>query len=129
MKFKSDKDKDLFFCLHPALILIFADLNWYAKYKHGVDLVITQTISSKIEDIALKRVSKAHRNAIAIDVRTKDLDVFVVEDIKNYINNKDEYQKYKYLANSGKKRLAYYHIGSEEHLHIALHSKFAIKSK
>jgi len=126
MKFKHKKDMSLFFTLHPALILIISDLNLYAKNKHGIELVITQTVSTQEQDKKLGRVSKAHQLNAACDIRTKDIDVFVVSDLIEYINNKPEYKEYHYLSNSGVKRLAYYHIGTEEHLHVALHSKYFI---
>ena len=126
MKFKSKKDKSKFFCLHPAIIMIFADLYNYTFEKHGVELVVTQTVSTPLMDKMLKRVSSAHRECRAIDVRTKDLDVYVLQDIMNYINDKEEYKQYHYVSKSGQKRLAYYHIGTAEHLHIAIHSKYKL---
>lgn len=122
----------MFFMLHPALIFIISDLNLYAKEKFNIDLVITQTVSTVEQDRKLNRVSAAHRSFAAADIRTKDLDPFVVQDLIQYINSKEEYKKYRYLSKSGIKRLAYYHVGSAEHLHIALHRKyfnFGIKSE
>jgi hypothetical protein len=127
IKFKNKKDIKLFCSLHPILIMIYADLFWYAKEKHNVELVITETVSTPKQDKKLGRVSKSHQFSAACDIRTKDLDVFVLEDILNYINNKKEYKKYHYLSRSGARRLAYYHIGSHEHIHLALHSKYFIK--
>lgn len=127
MKFKYERDIKIFTTLHPVLIMIFADLYNYAKVNHNVDLVITQTVSTPEIDKKLKRVSKSHQEHRAIDVRTKDLDAFIINDLENYLNSKPEYEQYKYLSRSGVKRLAFWHIGSGEHLHIALHSKFAIE--
>ena len=127
MKFKHDKDMTLFTSLHPALILVVADLVWYAQSMHYVQLTITQTISTVEEDRKLGRVSSAHRSGIACDIRTKDLDPFIVQDLIQYINTKEEYKHLHYLSNKGVKRLAYYHIGSAEHLHIALHKRYSIK--
>jgi len=110
MKFKSEQDKMLFTALHPILIMIYGDLAWYAKSMHGVDLMITQTISTPEQDAKLGRVSKAHQRGLAIDIRTKDLDAFVIDDLQNYLNTKFEYEQYKYLSLSGVYRLAYYHI-------------------
>lgn len=132
MKFKHEKDMLLFTSLHPALLLIISDLNWYAMSRHFVELTITQTISTIDEDRRLGRVSSAHRSGIACDIRTKDLDPFVVQDLIQYINTKEDYKHLHYLSNKGVKRLAYYHIGTAEHLHVALHKKysnFGIKSE
>lgn len=127
MMFKNEKDRQLIFTLHPALLMIFFDLNWYAKKTYNIDLTVTATASTLEEDLALNRVSTAHRDKIAIDIRTKGLGVFIIEDLINYVNSKPEYEEYQYLSFSGISRLAYFHIGSEEHIHLAIHSKFAIK--
>jgi len=126
IKFKNEKDIKLFYCLHPALILIFADLNNYAYEKHKIELTITSTISTIEEDIALGRTSNSHLECRAIDIRTKGIDAFIISDLVQYINGKLEYQKYRYVSKSGKSRLAYFHVGSEEHIHLAIHSKFKI---
>ena len=107
--------------------MIFSDLYWYAKVNHNVELVITQTISTPEIDKRLNRVSKSHLEKRAIDIRTKNLDKKVIDDLLYYINNKSAYKDYRYMSKSGVKRLAYYHIGTEEHLHLAIHKKFALK--
>lgn len=128
MKFKHKKDMSLFFTLHPYLILIFADLNAYAYDKYGIQLTVTATASTLEEDKKLGRVSSSHRNKIALDIRTSDLpDVFIIQDLVNYINSKEEYRDYRYLSNSGVYRLAYFHNNSNgDHIHLALHSRYAL---
>ena len=127
IKFKYKSDVKLFASLHPVLIMIFSDMWDYAYRNHGVSLVVTQTVSSKLIDQKLKRKSPAHSEHRAIDIRTKDLEPFVVQDIQNYINKKNAYLKYHYISMSGFSRLAYFHVGSAQHLHLAIHSKFAIQ--
>jgi hypothetical protein len=107
--------------------MIYCDLATYAKDTHGVDLVITQTVTTKEEDDKLGRVSDAHRTHRSLDIRTKDLDTTIVSDIVNYINNKWAYKKYHYVSNNGQTRLAYYHNGSAEHIHLAIHKRYSIK--
>jgi hypothetical protein len=123
--FKHEKDKDLFLGLHPILLMIFFDLRWYAKSHHGIDLIITATSSTKEEDEALGRTSLAHREKIALDIRSKNINTFITNDLINYINDKEEYEEYRYMSFSGISRLAYLHVGSAEHIHLALHSSFA----
>ena len=125
IKFKNEKDSMLFSLLHPALIMIYCDLFLYAKEKHNVELVITETITTKEQDKALNRTSDAHQKGIAVDIRTKGIDAFIVADIIEYINGRWVYKKYHYVSGSGVNRLAYYHIGSEEHIHLQIHQKFA----
>ena len=126
IKFKHKRDARLFCSLHPIVIMIFADMYRYAKDNYGIDLVVTQTVSNKFIDQKLKRKSPAHSQGRAIDIRTKDIDVFILNDILRYINNHPKYQKYKYVSLSGEKRLAYYHgeVGKNEHIHLAIHSKY-----
>lgn len=126
IKFKRRRDTTLFSALHPILIMIFVDLYTYTKDRHNVELVVTQTVSNKFIDQKLKRKSPSHSEHRAIDIRTKDLDVYVLQDILEYINTRPQYQQYKYLSLSGEKRLAYFHIGSAEHIHLCIHSKFKI---
>jgi len=126
IKFKNKKDVKLFCSLHPILIMIYADLFWYAKERHNIDLVVTETVSTSAIDKLLKRVSKSHTQCRAIDIRTRDIDAFVLEDIISYINNKPRYKKHHYLSSSGKKRLAYFHVGTAEHIHLAIHSKYSL---
>lgn len=127
MKFKKEKDKMLFTLLHPALIMIYADLCWYAKERHNIDLVVTSTVSTPAEDMELQRTSTAHQSRIALDIRTKNIDSFVTSDLIHYINSKDAYAKFRYLSYSGERRLAYWHLGSEEHIHLALDKSFSLK--
>jgi hypothetical protein len=127
LEFKHERDEKMLLMLNPILIMIYADLYSYTLETHGVNLIVTDTISDAARDKKLGRTSTAHKNAIAIDVRTRNLDAFVVNDMISYLNTKTAYDKYKYLSRSGERRLAYWHnSGNGEHLHIALHSKFAI---
>lgn len=125
MNFKNEKDKMFFTLLHPALIMIYCDMLMYAKEKHNIDLVVTETITSREQDKRLGRVSDAHQKAIAIDIRTKDIDKLIVADIVDYINIKWIYKKYHYLSGSGSNMLAFYHTGNEEHIHLQIHQKYA----
>ena len=123
--FKHKKDITLFSALHPILIMIFADMYNYAHEKHGVKLVVTQTISNKFVDQKLKRKSPAHSESRAIDIRTKDVDSFILADVLDYINNKEDYEDYHYLSLNGDYRLAYWHNnGNGEHIHLAIHSRY-----
>jgi hypothetical protein len=127
MKFKHEKDKELFLTLHPILIMMFSDMYYYAQLRHGVDLVVTDTVSTISEDIRLGRKSSSHRERRALDIRTKDIDVFIINDILEYINNKPEYKRYHYERQSGGRIFAYLHTHKGEHIHAAIHSQYALK--
>ncbi len=106
-------------------MLIILDAAEWSKSNWGVDLVITSTKSTYVEDLALGRKSASHREGRAIDIRTKDLDIFFVEQLVFYINNNPRFKKYHYMSSNGVERLAYYHNnGNGDHLHVAIHSKF-----
>jgi len=127
IKFKNSRDRKLFCSLHPVLLMIFMDMYNYAYDNYGVELTVTQTVTTKLQDKLLRRTSSAHREGRAIDIRTKDLDLFILMDIMEYIEGKEEYKNYWYEKRSGGRDLAYYHFGTAEHLHLAIHSVFAIK--
>jgi hypothetical protein len=126
IKFKHKEDEMMFTMLHPALIMIFADLAYYAQSKHNIDLVVTETITTEDEDKKLRRRSKSHQQGRAIDIRTRDIDPFIVQDLINYVNNKREYLRFHYMSKTGIKRLAFFHVGNAEHIHLALHSQFSV---
>lgn len=126
LKFKNNRDKELFLCLHPILIMIYSDLFWYTKNKYGIDLVVTSTISTMEEDKKLGRTSDSHRTCRALDIRTKDIDVFIVDNIVHYINNKWQYKPFHYTSKSGASRLAYLHTGTAEHIHLSIGAKFKL---
>jgi len=123
MKFKHDEDRELFFMLHPILIMIYADLYFYAYEKHGVELTITSTISTKLEDKKLNRVSNSHNSRRAIDIRTRDLGAEITNSLIDYVNTKQENKRFHYVSHGGKRRLAYYH---NNHIHLAIHSKYSL---
>lgn len=129
IQFKNNKDRELITFLNPIVIMIFADLCVYAKKKHGIELTVTQTLSTPEIDKKLNRVSPSHSQGRAIDIRTRDIDAYIVADLVKYINSKPEYKDYHYTSNSGVNRLAYYHLGTAEHIHLAIHSKYAIPTE
>jgi len=128
MKFKHDRDKDMFHELHAVLQLIILDMNWYAVTNFGKSLTVTSTISTPEEDKNLGRVSKSHQHGIAVDLRARDFTEYEQRELTDYINYKSEYRKYHYLSMSGVKRLTFIHNnGNGIHWHTAIHSSFAIK--
>jgi hypothetical protein len=123
--FKNEKDRMLFTLLHPALIMIYCDLYLYAKEKHNIELVITETITTPEHDKRLGRVSDSHTKGIALDIRANDLEKKVVKDLVEYINTRWVYKKYHYMARSGAMRLALDHgEGDNYHIHLAIHQKY-----
>ncbi len=124
LNFKNEKDRMLFTLLNPILIMIYADLHTYAKENYNIDLVITDTVSTPEIDRKIGRSSRSHSEGRAIDIRTKNIDVFIVNELVNYINTRWAYKKYHYMSKSGVKRLAYYHTHHGEHIHLAIHANY-----
>lgn len=89
--------------------------------------VITDTVSTLDEDIALNRTSSTHRESRAFDISTKGWDRELISDCSRVFN-----AKYRYLAaidSIGNPRLVYFHnAGTGEHLHFQVNKKFAINS-
>lgn len=130
IKFKTKKVKNRFAMLHPALLMIFIDLVIYVEKKYKIEILVTETVSTKKEDLTLNRVSDAHQKFIAIDFSTRNMTDEIMEDIKSYLETKKDYEKYKYLSYSGKKRLLLFHnSGHGHHGHLQIHSKYAIKKQ
>jgi hypothetical protein len=126
MKFKHKEDQMFFSLLHPALIMIYADLYLHAKQTYGIELVITDTVSTPLRDKEIGRQSTSHAEGRAIDIRTKNIDVFIVNELVNWVNTRWAYQQYHYLSKTNVKRLAYYHTHNGEHIHMAIHSKYKV---
>lgn len=128
IRFKNEQDKELFTGLNLILIMIYADLAIHAKDEHGIDLVITKTITTEEDDKKLGRASDSHQKAIALDIRANNIEKSIVKKLCEYINSKEEYKKYHYLTFSGIKRLAYDHGEKENyHIHLQIHQKFSNK--
>jgi hypothetical protein len=126
MHFKHDKDKERMFSLNALLIMIYADLYAYTKSRHNKELVITSTVSTEAEDKALNRVSDSHQHGLALDFSVRNLNDYEIEDIVDYINNKDAYRNYRYLSYSGAHRLAFYHDNSNgPHIHLAINKGYS----
>lgn len=123
--FKHQKDKNLFFQLHPILIMILGDAADYAERSFKKDLVITQTVSTPEEDRRLNRQSPAHQEKRAADIGILNLIPEQIKELCSYLNNHPSYLKYHYDRISGGRILAYDHVGSARHIHIAIHKRYA----
>ena len=126
MQFKHQKDKELFFALHPLLIMVLADMNLYCS-KNNLPFKITETITTLEQDSKLKRISSSHRTKRAVDVSSRGFNLVDIQNFQNYFN-----EKYKDNASISAsdlvRRLVVFHdSGRGEHFHISLHSKFSLK--
>jgi len=124
IKFKNETDKELFFKLHPLLIMVLGDIANYFR-DNGKEFLITATISTLEEDQKLNRVSSSHRTCRAVDVRTNGIDEMFLKNCQNHFNF-----KYRWLGavdSYGNSQLIVYKPhGTGPHFHIQIHGRFAI---
>lgn len=124
MKFKHQEDMELFFKLHPVLMVILTDMYSYC-YDNNMEFVITDTISTIEEDRKLKRVSSTHRTHRAADIRIKNWDNLELKDFQNHFNQK--YKDFASVNSSGEPRLVVIHdAGYGSHGHIQIHSRYKL---
>jgi len=126
MQFKHQRDKDLFYLLHPLLIMVIGDMNLYC-HDNNLPFVITETVTTLAQDKKLKRVSSSHREKRSFD---SSLRGWEESEIKTFIAHFSE--KYKDIAaisgSTFKPRLIVRHnSGAGDHMHFQIHSKFTIK--
>lgn len=72
--------------VHPALRLVMADATVFMA-RLGWEPVITDVWRSKAEEVALKS-SGVHHAWRAIDIRTRDIDPRMVEDLRRYLESR-----------------------------------------
>ena len=117
---------NLFFKLHPFLILILSDMYTWCDDKN-IEFVITDTISTLAEDKKLNRVSSTHRTARAVDLRVRNWSRHEKKDFLNLFNKK--YAKFAAVDTQNNPNLIVMHdSGSGFHAHIQIHSKYKIEN-
>jgi hypothetical protein len=126
MEFKHKEDMELFFKLHPLLMIVLTDMYSWC-YERELPFVITDTISTLEEDKELGRVSSSHRTARAADLRVKDWDIFTANQFKKEFNNK--YKDIAAIAGKDYKPMlvVLHDSGAGYHAHIQIHSSYSIE--
>jgi hypothetical protein len=125
--FKNETIRDRFFALHPVCGMILMDLLvWlWSRRVYGV---CTETVSTMLEDEALKRVSSSHREGRAFDISTRGWpDGLALEAIEYLVS------KHGHLGaisrGSGKPTLVVHHdAGTGPHLHVQINKQYAVRS-
>lgn len=124
MNFKDKKDMELFFQLHPLVMLVLVDMYSYC-YDNKMPFTLTDTVSTIEEDRELNRVSSSHRTKRAADIRTNQWNHLELKDFVNYFSNK--YKKIAAISGSGKPELIVVHdSGNGMHAHIQIHSRYSL---
>lgn len=122
--FKTELVKERFKLVHPKLEALCKEMCTYTE-SHQYLFIITESVTTKAEDMALKRISETHRQRRAVDIRTMDwgrpfLQIFM-----------DRFEgKYKFIGalnTKGERRLMVHHdIGLGEHIHLQLDRTHAL---
>lgn len=120
INFETVIDRNLFFSLHPYLIVLLADAAWFC-YSHDQPFTITDTISNLNEDVKLNRKSDTHRTHRAADIRVRDWTKSFTFELVAYLESK--YGKQGAVTERGEKRLI---VVKDDHLHIQLNREFSL---
>jgi hypothetical protein len=125
IEFKEKKNEKLFYFLHPVLIGAIADMALWIN-RNSLSCIITDTISTHIEDVKLKRVSASHRQRRALDMSSKNWPDKLIKDFEATFN-----EKYKSIGSISQKDLKprmvlYHNNGNGAHFHIALNATYSL---
>lgn len=122
ISFKHEKDKSKFLYLHPIALLLLFDMNWWAQ-ERGLPFLVTDTVTTKEEDIFLGRQSDTHRTGRAFDISihgwsTDDIDEFMY-------HFKEKYEEYAAVNKHGDTVLIPpINHGTAPHFHVQIHAKY-----
>ncbi len=116
--FKDHRNMLDYMYLHPFIVMILADMSWYCA-KYNLPFVITSAISTKVEDEALKRVSRTHREGRAVDLRSRGWSATEREQFEKYFNDKYKQEYGAISSYTERPKLIHYHdSGHGSHFHI-----------
>jgi hypothetical protein len=122
--FKEGKEKELLEefqqCL-PRTQMLMEDMGRYFV-NHGHQMIVTDIMSDEMEDEALGRVSKSHREGRAFDFRTRGLS----KDFLDGVEKRFEHIYKHWAAISAKslqpELIVYHNNGNGQHGHVQIRS-------
>lgn len=123
ISFKNKKSKQRYFSLLPLTQLIITDVSWWANQR-GLDVVITETVTTLEEDKELQRVSNSHLQGRAVDFSLIGWSEKDIKDCEKHFN-----EKYKevsaYSLRTKKPVLIVPHdSGHGRHIHLQINRRF-----
>ena len=124
MKFKDDIVKDRFQDLAKEASRLAIEMDEWSVKNYGLELTLTETVSTRGEDTRLLRVSDTHRTRRAFDVRVKDLPESLVAELCSYFRKK--YTNLGALTPNQRSLIVYKPHGTGPHLHVQLDRKYAL---
>lgn len=110
--------------MHPITVMILAAAIVWAE-ERGLPVSVTETLSAKAEDVALRRVSRTHLEGRAFDISMRGWNP---EAQKAIVENLDaSFAKYGAVNQGGELALCRVHdAGTGLHLHVQIHSCYAL---
>lgn len=124
--FKTKKIYERSRYLHDyAKVLLSVMIDWCLM--NDIEPVVTSTVSTLEEDLALNRKSSTHRDGRAFDISTRGWSREHIEEFQNVFNN--QYGKHGAISKqTGKPKLILHHnAGTGMHFHVQLNTRFAMK--
>lgn len=126
ISFKHTRDRKMFSFLHPVLIMIIADTDYYLSLRGHDGVKITDSWSTKSRDEKIGRVSSSHSEGRAVDFSVFGISKDTIKNLQTYLEKK--YLKYGAISRStGEVNLFVY--GDDRHLdhvHLQIHKRFAV---
>ena len=128
IQFKDDSVKEGFSKLHPIVIDILNQINQWSEAYDKKPITLTATLSTPELDKKLNRVSPAHSQARAVDIRTIDMPKQKLVILMQLFSEK--FNRIGYLTQKNERRLMYYHNnGNGPHIHLAIGTDIIEKYK
>jgi len=124
MKFKDDVVAARYDDMADLAKTVAEHMDNYAKEKYGIEIMLTATVSTKEEDLALNRESDTHRTRRAFDVRTRDLPETLIAELCSITRKK--YGSYGASVKGAPSLVVYKPHGTGPHLHVQLNRKYAL---
>lgn len=110
--------------MHPIAKAICSDMEDYCNTLK-LPFCITETVTTKEEDKALKRVSQSHNEGRAFDLSVHGWTRKHEDNFQRFFTQK--YLAYAAQDSSGKPRLIVLHdSGNGYHCHVQIHRKYAV---
>ena len=125
MKFKDDVIAARFKDMCDLAQKISTEMDEWCMKNYNIELTLTTTVSTKEEDLQLKRVSDTHRTRRAWDIRTYDLPDSLIAELTAVFNKK--YGKYGAVASALPQLIVNKTHGRGPHRHCQLSRKYALK--
>ena len=122
VKFKNEIDKKLMLHLHPLILMVLFDAQFYLSENYNYNLTVTATLSDREIDKEIGRESATHRTGRAIDLRSRDMNEEMIIDLVSFFN--DKYKEIAAVSNrSGIPTLI---IVESSHLHLQINKRYAL---